>query len=822
MSVTKSLVVAPTNRRWTTMDLGLAAGVSLLAGLVYWRGAAPGLLFGDSGELQFAAWLAGLPHPTGYPLYILLGWAWTHLLAGLGLAEPARALNLLSAVFAALAVGLVYGTARLLAALGAPSSSPAAQRLAGLLAALTFAFTPTFWGQALVAEVYALHAALLALILGLALQWRSAPAASRGRWLAALGLALGLGLAHHRTTVLLLPVVAAFVWVDSGRGRRLRDLARLVAFAALPLLLYAFVPWAAARTPYLTVELAPGQAVELVDRSPAGLLSYVAGRTFAGELQGVGAAAQAVPDGLRRLRAELTWGGLFLAAVGLLHLARRGPRDVLGLTAGSFALLFGFNLFYTIGDIQVFYIGPALIACLWIGVAAAAAEGLAPALSKVLGRPLSPRTAALLGLPVAILPLVLIFSHADAVSRRNDHRAEQWWRQLLAADPPAGALLVTNDRDEMMPLWYLQQVEGARPDLTGIFPGLLPGDRWSDVGRVVEQALATGRPVARIKPMPGREVKAALGEPDPASGLTPVLGLHGDATPQRQQDTVLGNVVRLGGYNVSPLLAGPGSTLQVDLYWEPLQPLAVDLTSFVHLLLPDGTPIAQSDHRPGGVYYPTSLWRPGEVLRDRHWLSIPAEAEPGPYRLVAGLYELVDGQAQLLDQTPLGGSVGGERPPVVAGLVIKRTYANFADRIVLAGYEVGGPRLDVASLFGTAPEKGLPEDVLVLRLMWQPIRPSDRDYTLFVHLVDQSGTIVAQHDGPPMGGRYPTSVWQPGEALLDAVRMTLPADLPSGRYRLLVGLYDATDPNLPRLPARDAEGRRFPADQVPLLEVDVQ
>lgn len=821
MSVAVSL--APDRRRWTAADWGLAAVASLLTGVIYWRGAAPGVLFGDSGELQFAAWLAGLPHPTGYPLYILLGWAWSHLLAGLGLAEPARALNLLSALFAALAVGVVYAAARLLAAVGAPSSSPVAQRLAGLLAALTFAFTPAFWSQALVAEVYTLHAALLALILGLALQWRSAAAERRARWLAALGLALGLGLAHHRTTVLLLPVLAAFVWVVGGRSRRLRSLATLAAFAALPLLLYAFVPWAAARTPYLTVELTPGQPLALVDRSPAGLLSYVAGRTFAGELQGIGAAVQALPNGVRRLQAELGWVGLAVAALGLLQLAQRGPRDVLGLTAGSFALLFGFNLFYTIGDIQVFYIGPALIASLWVGVAVAAAEEAAPALSRLIGRSLAPTVAALLGLPVAILPLALFLGHGQAVDRHSDRQAEQWWRTLLAADPPAGAVLVTNDRDEMMPLWYLQQVEGARPDLTGVFPGLLPGEAWSNVGGAVEQALTSGRPVALIKPMPGLEVKAALSEPDPASGLTPVLGLYTDAAPQRRQETVLGDAVRLIGYDARPLVAKPGDALQVDLYWQPLRPLTVDLTSFVHLTLPDGSPVAQSDGRPGGVYYPTSLWRPGEVLRDRHRLAIPAEAEPGPYRLVAGLYELRDGQAALLDQAPLVGSVGGERPPIVSKLVVmKRAHANFADQVVLTGYEAAGPRLDPLLLAYNPPDTGLDKSLLMVRLMWQPIRPADRDYTLFVHLVDETGAIVAQHDGPPLGGRYPTSVWQRGEALLDAVRLTLPPDLPAGRYRLLVGLYDATAPGLPRVPVWDAEGRRFPADQVLLEELELR
>jgi len=73
---------------------------------LYLRTLAPGLLSGDPGEFQFAAWRLGLAHPTGYPLYLLLGSAWQHLLAFVGV-DPAAALNAFSAVIGALAVALL-------------------------------------------------------------------------------------------------------------------------------------------------------------------------------------------------------------------------------------------------------------------------------------------------------------------------------------------------------------------------------------------------------------------------------------------------------------------------------------------------------------------------------------------------------------------------------------------------------------------------------------------------------------------------------------------------------------------------------------------
>ena len=91
------------------------------------------------------------------------------------------------------------------------------------------------------------------------------------------------------------------------------------------------------------------------------------------------------------------------------------------------------------------------------------------------------------------------------------------------------------------------------------------------------------------------------------------------------------------------------------MYWQPLRTLPANYTSFVQLLSPDGSKAAQSDHLVGGVFYPTSLWQPGETLLDRHTLDVPAGAPPGPYQLFVGMYELVDGEARtvggvMLDQ----------------------------------------------------------------------------------------------------------------------------------------------------------------------------
>ncbi len=77
---------------------------------------------------------------------------------------------------------------------------------------------------------------------------------------------------------------------------------------------------------------------------------------------------------------------------------------------------------------------------------------------------------------------------------------------------------------------------------------------------------------------------------------------------------------------------------------------------------------------------------------------------------------------------------------------------------------------------------------LEVTLYWQALRPMETSYTAFVHLLDETGTLVAQRDRPPAG--YPTAVWRPGEVVVDTFVIELPPDLPPGTYRLQTGFYD--------------------------------
>lgn len=91
---------------------------------------------------------------------------------------------------------------------------------------------------------------------------------------------------------------------------------------------------------------------------------------------------------------------------------------------------------------------------------------------------------------------------------------------------------------------------------------------------------------------------------------------------------------------------------------------------------------------------------------------------------------------------------------------------------------------------------------IVLTLYWQTSQPLDEDYQVFVHLLDNSGTPIAQDDAAPVNNRYPTSQWRANTLIADPHTLALPDSLPAGNYPLRIGLYRLTDQiRLPIIPA---------------------
>jgi hypothetical protein len=89
----------------------------------------------------------------------------------------------------------------------------------------------------------------------------------------------------------------------------------------------------------------------------------------------------------------------------------------------------------------------------------------------------------------------------------------------------------------------------------------------------------------------------------------------------------------------------------------------------------------------------------------------------------------------------------------------------------------------------TFPTEAVAGEEVGVQLVWGATQPINRPYTVFIHLLDSGGQLVAQADGLPRGGEWLTTCWRPDDAFADEVTLTLPDDLPPGAYSLRVGFY---------------------------------
>ena len=206
-----------------------AAAVALVALAVYLRTMLPSTFFWDTGEAQTVPATLSIFHPTGFPVYALIGWLWSQLPIG----EVAWRMNLLSAICVALAAGLVV----LIAGHLIEESNRFLRAGAAGVAGLAFAFAAEPWENATRADVHALNVVFVALVVWLLISWAAAyRSGSRraDRWLVAAALAFGLGIGAHPLVGLTAFGVAAWLlFIHARLWRRWRLVALCAAMVAI-------------------------------------------------------------------------------------------------------------------------------------------------------------------------------------------------------------------------------------------------------------------------------------------------------------------------------------------------------------------------------------------------------------------------------------------------------------------------------------------------------------------------------------------------------------------------------------------------------------
>ncbi len=817
-------------RVWRPAVVGCGLALTFLA--LYFHTLARDLLPADNGEFQLVAAQLGLAHPPGFPLYTLLAHAMTRLP---GAAGPALQANWLSPFTSVAALVLVYATVYRLTR----------RWVAGLIAALALGTATTFWVQATVANIRSLTACLTALIFlaVIAAETSTTPRALERRWQPLLGLALGLGLSHHLSLVFMGGLSGVYgVWRWGWRAGR-----RLIGYSALGLLPLLYLPW---RDPSL--------------RRPDAFLHYALGLGFEGDffyfrqpaviwerLQVMGQVVQL----------QFVWPLLLLALVGVARLGRqhRPLALLLSVAAALHTLVTAtYRAPQSVEYMLPVYIPIAILIGVGVGQQGKqAAQGEA----RRWGRLAWVGGLTLLGLGAAVWQGVQRYPSLHYLAHTDDTR--RYAEQLLQSAPADSQIL--SNWHWATPLWYLQQVEGQRPDVTVsyVFPGEEAyADTWA---RQATSGLAGGRPVVATNFYP--EAYAALPPPTPLGEAflftpPPRLSLPTGFTPLQ---LTLGPL-ELAGYQMTAANVAVGETATLTLAWRTTA-AAGSATLFAHLVGGDGTLYAQADRpalpqveglsltalpltpRPGatpslyqvlvGAYRPDgtplpaadgaartlltsvqvvpSAWPP-VTRHPRHWAA-------GPDSTLVGY----DWDLTLLDRprlylhwrTPAGyySEIRDLAETEAAGHLLRAAdcrspchYVPFGQGLVWLGATFDAPA-------------GAPGEAVTVQLAWSSSRPVLRDIavsTALIGLAPDGFHWAWQYldNGIPALGAIPTLKWLAGVQVTDVRQLRLDPQATAGQEVLAtLQLYDAfTNQPLPILDERLMQQ----APWVPLGKIEVR
>lgn len=442
---------------------GLPLVMCLVLAGFYGRTLAPDLTWAnagvDGGDLITAAATRGVAHPSGYPTYLIVARLFQFLPIG-SLAFRTNLLSAVSGVVAALLVSAIV--------VRSGPGRPETRRWAGFLAGLGFGLSPLLWSQAVITEVYALHAALTALILWALVARFQSPQP----WLECLGgLACGLALGNHLTSLLLLPP-----WLLGGLriggGEQPADeahdgwitrpvltrLARRVGWLGLGLSVYLLLPLRA----HSGSPLNWGNPVDL-----EGFWWLVSGRLYQARLLNLSSelVLARLVQWARMVVSQYSFIGLVIGLVALVTPARSSR----WISWGMVYVFLGYSVFaieYDTPDSYVLLIPAFLVLGVWFGWGSVVLlEG-----------------AKHLQTQRWVLPLCLIFLagmvlanawlHLPGVDASQDRRAIEFGRQIIAEAPP-NAIIVAREDEDTFTLWYYHYAQGERPDLVVINSGSL-------------------------------------------------------------------------------------------------------------------------------------------------------------------------------------------------------------------------------------------------------------------------------------------------------------------------------------------------------------
>jgi len=453
----------------------LAGGMALL---IYVRTLTPGLLAGDGGEFQALAYLWGHSHPTGYPVYLTLARLFTFLPTG----ELAYRVNLFSAVMAAVAVAGVYVNGRLLTR----------YRLISFVGALAIAISPTFWSQALIAEVYTAGAAFIVWIIAALLCWQATGSQCA---LFIVGLLGGLSLGVHMSVALLAPAVVLFLLLPTGKIKNWKSEIKSLLFnlkspilgglvgLALSVVLFLLMNWNNPTASYFTSVTNPsrsawGLSSDQIDGAFERLLWGWQAKQFQTFMWETAVFQQQAIDYWENLPSQLPMLLIISAFVGVIVLIiKQWQTAVFFLIALAIQLLYFFN--YAIWDLYVFFIPSYLLLTL---LAIAGMGGIVDGGVALLGKNVSDQTKRIgqyvIEIALAVLVLFVVWPNFQPqveyiAAGENPFEFDEYpvYDEFVGAmatavtlELPENAILFT-DWDMLYPYYFAATLQQGRDDL---------------------------------------------------------------------------------------------------------------------------------------------------------------------------------------------------------------------------------------------------------------------------------------------------------------------------------------------------------------------
>jgi hypothetical protein len=484
-----------------------AALAAIIAFVVYQFTLAPSVDFIDAGELTTVCSTLGIAHPTGYPLFTLIGWVFAHLPIA---SSVIVRLNIMASFFTALGAGtLVLLASELfqfwmperrkkiqqparkdqrqpgkhnrdnggrrkeegysqtpLSSSPAPVSTPLSIYLpAALVSGLAAAFSATWWDQSTSIEVYPVHLFIIPIVLLFFLRMLRKEEGERpganGRLFA---LALGLSFANHMTTVLIAPATLYMFFARYGFNRDAwRRISRLVLPFILGLALYIYLPVRSAQHPLMDW----GHPTTI-----GAFLHHVTGGQYkVWMFSSVGSAAKQWAYFWHRVPIEYTIVGAILALAGIYGMFFSASIRRTHILIFTLLLFFGcllYSINYDIHDIDSYFLLAYLAMALWIGAGVLT-------LIRMLA---TPQKAQLIAVAAILLAAIEIGANYSDVDESGNYMVEDYTKNILNNLPPNAIIFSTEWDFWASGAFYYQLVEGMRPDVLVVDKAMMRDRPW--------------------------------------------------------------------------------------------------------------------------------------------------------------------------------------------------------------------------------------------------------------------------------------------------------------------------------------------------------